>query len=115
MIKFNFAKLYLKDIFTALDQYPQLSSIFQIIVEPVKSKLALKILIETTSEKTDLEQGLHEKKIKQSILDNSQELKTNWDKLLIEDFRIILCNPGSIERVHRTGKVKRIIDKRAIN
>ncbi|KQC13118.1 MAG: hypothetical protein APR63_01255 [Desulfuromonas sp. SDB] len=113
MIKLNFAHIYLKDLFEIADQYKQLSFQFQVIVEPEDTFIKIKVVFETIDHQIDLQDKQLIENIEKSILDKSKEIKQNWEKLKISQFSVELVAPGSIKRVSRTGKIRRIIDRRS--
>ena len=113
MIKLNFAHIYLKDLYEIADQFKQLSSQFQVIVEPENTFIKIKIVFETVDHQVDLKDRQLIENIEKSILDKSGEIKQNWEKLNISQFTVELVFPGSIKRVSRTGKIRRIIDRRS--
>ncbi len=108
------AHLFVNDIQNALGKVPELSFNFQVIIDKKGHKDTLKIRVEsrgaamlTAKAGTDLgrrlmdEIGAHCEDLKDSI-------RMKWlDKPEIE-----ILKPNTIERVLRTGKTRRVIDKR---
>lgn len=113
IVKFNSVELYLKDIDKVLEKYNELSAFYQIIVEQEKEKFFVTIKIETISEIFDTSDNPLMQKIKDDIINNSKEIKDNWDITSIKEIKIELLHPEEIERIGKTGKIRRIIDRRA--
>jgi phenylacetate-coenzyme A ligase PaaK-like adenylate-forming protein len=106
------AHLFVNDIQNALGRVPELSFNFQVIIEKKGHRDELQVKVEVKAEK-DLQNskvlaGRLWKGIADYCGDLRESVKMKWlDRPVIE-----ILKPNAIERVLRTGKIRRVIDKR---
>ena len=108
------AHLFVNDIQNALGKVPELSFNFQVVIDKKGHKDTLKIRVEArdlaaaqASSREDAGRRLMDE-ISGHCEDLQDSIRMKWlDKPEIEILR-----PGAIERVLRTGKIRRVIDKR---
>ncbi|MEW6041234.1 MAG: acyl-CoA reductase [Elusimicrobiota bacterium] len=106
------AHLFVNDIQNAIGKVPQMSLNFQVIVDKKQYKDLLKIRVEAKNEKYLQNKEIISKNLLGEIEKNCEDLKESIKSGLIEKPEIEIIMPGSIERIHRTGKIKKVIDKR---
>ena len=51
-------------------------------------------------------------RLRETLLKNITSLNHPKEKSMMADFSIVLLEPNSLERIAKSGKVRRIIDKR---
>jgi phenylacetate-coenzyme A ligase PaaK-like adenylate-forming protein len=106
------AHLFVNDIQNALGKVPELSFNFQVVIEKNGHRDMLKVRVEVKevsalSRALKLEQLLWDE-IKCNCEDLRESVRLKWlDKPAIE-----VLKPNAIERIQRTGKIRKVIDKR---
>ncbi|HCE96969.1 MAG TPA: hypothetical protein DER10_00560 [Elusimicrobia bacterium] len=106
------AHLFVNDIQNALGKVPELGFNFQVIIEKKGHRDKLQVKVEVKAEK-DLQNskilaGRLWKKITEYCGDLRESVKMKWlDRPVIE-----ILKPNTIERILRTGKIRRVIDRR---
>lgn len=105
------AHLFVNDIHNAVSEVPGLSFNFQIVIDKKGPRDALKIRVEARGRRWNA--GSLKIRLLESIRKNCRDLAEDaLDRGLISDLEIEILPPDSIKRVARTGKLKRVIDKR---
>jgi phenylacetate-coenzyme A ligase PaaK-like adenylate-forming protein len=112
VILFNYDGLHLSQIDEAIGRFPQLSSFFQVTVEPDAEMIALTIRIEAKAEVVDRDLTAKAAEFLQTIQGLSPALGMHRDINLIKDIKVEFIPSNAIERVSRTGKIRRVVDKR---
>ncbi|MBI3927302.1 MAG: AMP-binding protein [Armatimonadetes bacterium] len=102
------ADVYPDDISRALDGLEGVSHLFQMVVEPVGGKDRLTVVAERTGE---IMPGLEEQ-LRQAILASSPELSQAVRERWLGQLVVELVPSGSLPRVARTGKIRKIVDRR---
>ncbi len=102
--------VYPQKIGEALGRFRELSAIFQLQAEYGELKEILTVKVEALNDDVDLK----ELSIKayNALLDHDSELALVVREGWLEDFRVEVIPSGSIERNPRTGKIRKVIDKR---
>lgn len=106
------AHLFVHDIQNAIGKVPRMSLNFQVIVDKDRYKDNLKIRVEAKNEKDLQNKEIISRNLIEEIEKNCQDLKESIKLGLIEKPEIEILKPGSIERISRTGKIKKVIDNR---
>ncbi len=109
-VRVHFGKLYLEEIHQALEPFPGLSSIFQVRVDPLGTRAKLTFFVEVLEEALLGDTRLEEALVS-SILEKAKVYRDPRNREL-EDLVVSLVPSQSLERVARTGKIRRILDKR---
>lgn len=109
-VRVHFGKLYVEEIHQALERFPGLSPIFQIRVEPLGTRARIHFLVEVLEESLVGDERLEDALVT-SILETAKVYKDPRNREL-EDLEVSLIPPQSLERVSRTGKIRRIVDGR---
>jgi len=112
MIKLTNTEIFLSEIFDAVDKHPTLSSFFQIIVSSHNGKTDLLFKIESLHDSELPKNEAFIESVRQSIISSCGDMRDDWDNFIVRDFRVEILAPLSIERVGRTGKIRRIVDTR---
>jgi phenylacetate-coenzyme A ligase PaaK-like adenylate-forming protein len=106
------AHLFVNDIQNALGKVPDLSFNFQVVIEKKGHKDLLKVKVEVKDAGALARAGeladLLWTEIEGHCEDLHESVRLKWlDKPVIE-----VLKPNTIERVLRTGKIRKVIDKR---
>ena len=106
------AHLFVNDIQNALGHVPELSFNFQVVIEKKGHRDQVRVKVEVKDEmdlnNSKVISGRLWEKISDYCEDLRESVKMKWlDKPAVEILR-----PNSIERIQRTGKIRRVIDKR---
>ncbi len=109
-VRVHFGKLYVEEIHKALEPFPGLSSIFQIRVEPLGTRARILFLVEVLEESLAGDERLEDALVA-SILETAKVYRDPRNREL-EDLEVSLVPPQSLERIPRTGKIRRIVDGR---
>lgn len=105
------AHVFINDLHNAVSEVPGLSFNFQVVIAKKGPRDALKISVEARGPVRNA-QSL-KKRLLGSIRKNCHDLAADaLDRGLISNPEIEILPPNSIKRVARTGKLKRVIDKR---
>ena len=106
------AHLFVNDIQNAIGKVPELSFNFQVVIEKVshKDKLEIKVELKNDKYKKDIEKI--ENKLYEALYEYCEDLKESVKMNWLDRPKITLLSPNSIERIKRTGKISRVIDKR---
>jgi phenylacetate-CoA ligase len=106
------AHLFVNDIQEALGKVPDLTFNFQVLIAKKGHKDTLAIRVELKDPAAMARAGeladLLWREISKHCEDLQESVRMKWlDKPVIE-----VLKPGSIERVQRTGKIRKVVDKR---
>lgn len=112
MIKLTNTEIFLSEIFDAVGKHSTLSSFFQILVSSLNGKTDLVFRIESSRISELPATTEFVESVKQSIILSCGDMRDDWDNFLVKDFKVEIVAPLAIERVGRTGKIKRIVDTR---
>ena len=102
--------VYPQKIGEALGRFRELSAIFQLQAEYGELKEILTVKVEALNDDVDLKEL--SRKAYDALLEHDSELALVVREGWLEDFRVEVIPSGSIERNPRTGKIRRVIDKR---
>lgn len=106
------AHLFVNDIQNAIGKVPEMSLNFQVVVYKTGHRDAFKIIVEAKNEKhLRCKEKISEGLIRE-ITAHCEDLKESFKLGLIDKPEIEIIKPGSIERIARTGKIRKVIDKR---
>ncbi|MCX7642084.1 MAG: GH3 auxin-responsive promoter family protein, partial [Elusimicrobiales bacterium] len=103
------AHIFVWDIQKAISSIEGLSFNFQVIIDKKGAKDILEIIIESENWK---ESKNIIPKLEQKIFENCQDLFESIRMGWIDKPKISIVPPDTIERIKRTGKIKRVVDKR---
>ena len=104
--------LFVTDVQNAVGKIKELSFNFQLMMEKKGYKDTLTIAVEVKNEKDLKDADKISKNLLQEIYKNCDDLKESINMKWLDAPKIELLGPNFIERVLRTGKIKRVIDKR---
>ena len=104
------AHLFVNDLHNAVGEIPELSFNFQLIIETKGSKDFLRIKAETKTRAKNT--GDIKKRLIQSIRGNCEDLTYVLERGWMPEPEIEILPPDSIPKMERTGKIKRVVDKR---
>lgn len=100
------------EIEKALSKFEGISHLFQMVAEKENRKDTLKIFAEdkrrSSSERKELAS-----QIEKYILEQNRELAEAVREGWLGDFSVELVDSGAIPRIRRTGKIKKVVDKRS--
>lgn len=102
------AHIFVWDIQKAISYFKNLSFNFQIIIDKEKTKDRIEIIIESDEKPSKELISKIQEKILQNCHDLADSVKMGW----IDPPIIRIVSPDTIKRIERTGKIKRVIDKR---
>jgi phenylacetate-coenzyme A ligase PaaK-like adenylate-forming protein len=108
------AHLFVNDIQNALGGIPELSFNFQAIIGKKGHKDTLRIRVEAKSsrQRSKDETEILKRRLMRGIEVNCGDLAYCVTHKWLDAPEIEILSPGAIERVLRTGKIRRVIDKR---
>ena len=108
------AHLFVNDIQNALGKVPGLSFNFQIIIGKKGHKDTLKIRVEAKDPATRAARANKdmERRLMDEISEHCEDLKDSIRMKWLDTPEIEILKPNTIERVLRTGKTRRVIDRR---
>lgn len=109
-VRVHFGKLYVDEIQKALEPFPGLSSDFQIRVDPLGTKARVTFAVEVLDEGL-VGDGPLAARLVEAILDGAKVYRDPRNREL-EELTVTLVPAQSLERVTRTGKIRRIVDGR---
>ncbi|MBS5824156.1 MAG: aldehyde dehydrogenase family protein [Clostridium argentinense] len=112
VIRFNVSDIYINDVHEALKDINEVSPFFQVLVDNVDEMRSVTFKIETKNKDMALKGDILKDKIVTSLKSNIRSLGIDYEKNLIKDLKVELLPPFGIERVGRTGKIRRIVDRR---
>ncbi|GAA0127504.1 hypothetical protein UT300019_34100 [Clostridium sp. CTA-19] len=112
VIRFNVSDIYINDVHEALKNVNEVSPFFQVVVDNVDEMRDVTFKIETKDKDMALKGDILKEKIVTSLKSNIRSLGIDYKKNLINDLKIEILPPFGIERVGRTGKIRRIVDRR---
>lgn len=112
VVRFNVSDIYLNDVYSVLKNVKETSSFFQIVVENVENMRDVTFKIEAQNERIPVYDDSLTKKIQYLLKTNIKSIGKDYRENLINNVYVQLLPPCTIERVGRTGKIRRIIDKR---
>ncbi|WP_026368750.1 acyl-CoA reductase [Aminiphilus circumscriptus] len=121
-VRVHFGKLYLEEVAQALRAFPELSSDFQIVVDPLGERARVTFTVESlpgrlsglprTQESRDTRDTVElERRICDAIIAKAK-VYADPRNLKLEELVARVVPPQSIPRVERTGKIRRIVDRR---
>ncbi|MFH1618954.1 MAG: aldehyde dehydrogenase family protein, partial [bacterium] len=102
------AHIFINDLHNAITRVSGLSFNFQITVSAKGPMDFLKLRVETGTKDAVKNAGLLKKCLLESIRKNCKDLACTLDHGWMDEPEIEILPPGAIERVARTGKIKRV-------
>ena len=107
------AHLFVNDIQNALGRVPELSFNFQVVIDKKGHKDTLKIRVEYKDAGiTEKAAGKLGGRLMEEIEAHCEDLKDSIRMKWLDKPEIEVLKPNTIERVLRTGKIRKVIDKR---
>jgi len=106
------AHLFVNDIQSALGGVPELSFNFQVVIEKRGHRDELKIKVEVKAEKDLRNSKVLAGRLWKEIADYCEDLRESVKMKLLDRPAIEILEPSAIERIQRTGKIRRVVDKR---
>ncbi len=111
VLRVGSVSVYPSNIASALNAFPGLSHLFQIVAKQGKHKDVL--LVRTESMKEVTPEILAQ--MRQAIIDCDCELQDAMRESWLEEIEVEVLPPGGIPRIERTGKIRLAIDQRHSN
>lgn len=112
VIRLNVSDIYLNDVQGVLKNVKEVSPFFQIIIKNVDKMRDIIFKIETKSKNVNYNKEMLINKIKLLLKTNIRSIGKDYRNNLINNINVELLPPYAIERVGRTGKIRKIIDRR---
>jgi phenylacetate-coenzyme A ligase PaaK-like adenylate-forming protein len=109
-VRVHFGKLYVEEVRKAVERFPELSSDFQIQVDSLGAKSRVTFAVEVLNTHISGDENLRGK-VTDAILEEAGVYKDPRNREL-EEIVVSFVPPQSLERVGRTGKIRRIVDRR---
>jgi len=106
------AHIFVNDIQNAIGKIPELSFNFQVIVSKIGIKDNIKILVEVKKNEFINKKDNIVKDLYDELYKHCEDLKESVKMKWLDPPEIEILLPNTIERIKRTGKIKRVIDKR---
>ena len=106
------AHLFVSDIQNAVGKVKELSFNFQLMMEKKGYKDTLTVAVEVKNAKDLNKADKISQKLRKEIYSHCEDLRESIKMKWLDAPKIELLAPNFIERVLRTGKIKRVIDKR---
>lgn len=106
------AHLFVSDVQNAIGKVKELSFNFQLLIEKKGYRDFLTMAVEVNAEKNLKKSVEIKKKLEMKIYAHCGDLRESVKMKWLDPPKIQLLKPGVIERVKRTGKIRRVIDKR---
>ncbi|HAT71976.1 MAG TPA: hypothetical protein DCS63_04095 [Elusimicrobia bacterium] len=106
------AHLFVNDIQNALGRVPDLSFNFQVVISKKGHRDTLAIRVEVKDAAALARAGELADLLWREIEDHCEDLRESVRLKWLDRPAIDVLNPNAIERVQRTGKIRRVIDKR---
>ncbi|MBI4801756.1 MAG: AMP-binding protein [Elusimicrobia bacterium] len=108
------AHLFVSDIQNAIGKVPELSFNFQVVIDKKghKDALALKVEAKSGAPLTDIARKNLQKWLLDELEKNCGDLKESIRMKWLDKPEIEILKPGTIERILRTGKIRKVIDRR---
>ncbi|MEF3280877.1 MAG: GH3 auxin-responsive promoter family protein [Elusimicrobiota bacterium] len=103
------AHIFVSDIQNAIGKIKSLSFNFQVVIYKKGVRDFIDIIVE--HKRGEETKGV-EKKLYEEILKNCEDLKESIKMKWIDPPNIKIVPPDTIERIQRTGKIKKVVDKR---
>lgn len=112
IIKFNYCDFCISDLENITQSFKELSQFFQIVINPAGHELDLCIKLELQETLSKSQYDYLLRAVNEKIQLNSPALGKNSGLNLIRRLDLNILDSGGIERIERTGKIKKIIDNR---
>ncbi len=109
-VRVHFGKLYVDEVQQAVGRFPGLSSDFQIQVESLGAKSLVTFAVEVLDANLADDENLRNK-VAEAILEEAKVYRDPRNREL-EEIAVDLVPAQSLERIGRTGKIRRIVDRR---
>ena len=106
------AHLFVNDLQSALGGVPELSFNFQVVIEKKGHRDELRIKVEVKTEKDLQNSKVLAARLWEEISAYCEDLRESVKTKLLDRPAIEILSPNAIERVPRTGKIRRVVDKR---
>jgi phenylacetate-coenzyme A ligase PaaK-like adenylate-forming protein len=105
------AHIFVNDIQNAIGKLDELSFNFQVVISKKGTKDQIEIIVEKKDRRKINTDDVIDK-LQKSIIENCKDFAESIKMGLIDPPLIKIVEPNTIERIKRTGKIKRVIDKR---
>ncbi|MBU2574403.1 MAG: AMP-binding protein [Elusimicrobia bacterium] len=108
------AHVFVSDIQNAIGKVPELSFNFQVVIDKKghKDTLAVKVEAKDGTPLTDVTRGNLQKWLLDEMEKNCEDLKESVRMKWLDKPGIEILKPNAIERILRTGKIRKVIDRR---
>ncbi len=104
----GYSEIYFEDLEKSVLEAISDGFVIQIVLEPVGIYTKLTLQVETK----EFKNASTRETLKNVLYKNIASLSHPREKSMMTDFSIVLLEPNSLERIAKSGKVRRIIDKR---
>lgn len=112
VVRLNVSDIYLSDVYNSLKDIEEISPFFQVLVDNANEMRNITFKVEAKNSDILINNNMLKNKILTSLKSNIPSIGADYKKNLIKDIRVELLPPFGIERIGRTGKIRRIIDRR---
>ncbi len=104
----GYSEIYFEELEKSVSEAVSDGFVIQLVLEPSGIYTSLTLFVETT----DFQSTKTKERLARILYKNIASLNHPKEKSMISDFSIVLLGPNSLERIAKSGKVRRIIDKR---
>jgi phenylacetate-CoA ligase len=108
VVMFAVSHLNLSSLSKILDEFSGLDPVYRVVVEPREALLFVRIEVETSAYADEMLAS----RVRDRVVMVCPCFGVDVEENGIGELRIVLLAPGGIERVERTGKVRRVVDAR---
>ncbi len=112
LVRLNFDQFQVSEAEVIFRDYPELSGVSQLVLEPRGKKLRFLFRLELRNPLEEPRKSMLEEALKKALMERVPLFFRGWEANGVESLDVCLEPSGGIERLSRTGKIRRVVDLR---
>ncbi len=112
LVRLNFDQFQMSEAEAIFREYPELSGISQLVLEPRGKKLRFLFRVELRHSLEEPRKKTLAETLEQALMEKVPLFSQGWEANGVDSLEIRLEPSGGIERLSRTGKIRQVVDLR---
>ncbi len=112
LVRLNFDQFQVSETEVIFRDYPELSGVSQLVLEPRGKKLRFLFRLELRNPLKEPRRSVLEETLKKALKERVPLFSRGWEANGVDSLGVSLEPSGGIERLPRTGKIRRVVDLR---
>ena len=112
LVRLNFDQFQISEAEEVFRDFSELSGISQLVLEPRGKRLRFLFRLELRTPLEEPRRSMLEEALKKTLKDRVPLFSRGWEANGVHSLEVSLESSGGIERLPRTGKIRRVVDLR---